>query len=301
MRLLGQPNLKGTEMKISVIGIGNMGKAIALGLASSGHEVTAFNRTRSKAEALASNGVRIVDTAAEAIAASDYTIAILFDEQSTRSTLLNDQTRPALRGKALINGAAMSPEEAIALSGEVAEMGGRLSDFVVTTYPDKVEARQSQFLVAAHEEDRTAWQTIFSELGEVLDVGVVGNASKAQMAGWLSYMFITIGIGYAVAGCEKQGLPIDALQAVLTRNPALAMPGADYIIPEMAQRKYGTSRWSVDNMAASIDYAMQFATGLGIDISVMRSIRDVYIKASERGFGRFDVSALYEEINPRMP
>jgi 3-hydroxyisobutyrate dehydrogenase-like beta-hydroxyacid dehydrogenase len=286
-------------MKISVIGIGNMGRAIVSGLLLSGHEITVYNRTRSKVEDLRESGVRIADSAAEAIAASDYIIAILLDEQSTRSTLLDDEARLALRGKALISGAAMSSEEALALANDVAEMGGRLSDFVVTTYPDKVEVRQSQFLISAHASDRAAWQSIFGTLGEVLDVGETGNASKAQMAGWLSYMFITIGIGYAVAGCERQGLPVDALQAVLTRNPALAMPGADYIVPEMAQRNYGANRWSVDNMIVSIDNAMRFAAGLGIDTSVMRAIRDVYIKASEIGYGKQDVTALYEAINPR--
>jgi 3-hydroxyisobutyrate dehydrogenase-like beta-hydroxyacid dehydrogenase len=77
------------------------------------------------------------------------------------------------------------------------------------------------------------------------------------------------------------------------------MPGADYIVPEMAQRKYGSERWSVDNMIISIDNAMRFATSLGIETSVMRAIRDVYIKASEIGYGKQDVTALYEAINPR--
>jgi 3-hydroxyisobutyrate dehydrogenase-like beta-hydroxyacid dehydrogenase len=287
-------------MKISVIGVGNMGRAIVSGLRFSGHEVTVFNRTRSKVEDLRENGVRVVDSAAEALAASDYTIAVLLDEQSTRSTLLNDETRLALRGKALISGAAISPEEAISLANDVAEMGGRLSELVVTTYPDKVEERQSQFLISAHASDSFAWQSIFGGLGDVFDMGEIGNAAKAQMAGWLSYMFITIGIGYAVAGCERQGLPVDALRAVLTNNPALAMPGADYIVPEMAQRKYGSNRWSVDNMIISIDNAMRFAARLGIDTSVMHAIRNVYIKASEIGYGKQDVTALYEAINPRL-
>jgi 3-hydroxyisobutyrate dehydrogenase-like beta-hydroxyacid dehydrogenase len=40
-------------MKLSVIGIGNMGRAIACATLSGGHEVTVYNRTSAKSEALA--------------------------------------------------------------------------------------------------------------------------------------------------------------------------------------------------------------------------------------------------------
>lgn len=66
-------------MNISIIGTGSMGGAVALGLLAAGHRVTVYNRTREKAERLAPMGARVVGTAAEAIAVSDYSIVVLFD------------------------------------------------------------------------------------------------------------------------------------------------------------------------------------------------------------------------------
>ena len=43
-------------MDVGFIGLGQMGSAIALNLVKAGHHVTVYNRTRAKAEALASQG-----------------------------------------------------------------------------------------------------------------------------------------------------------------------------------------------------------------------------------------------------
>ena len=45
-------------MDVGFIGLGQMGSAIALNLVKAGHRVTVYNRTRAKAEALASQGAR---------------------------------------------------------------------------------------------------------------------------------------------------------------------------------------------------------------------------------------------------
>lgn len=53
-------------MQIGFIGLGNMGRPIARNLLRAGHELTVYNRTRSRAEVLLSDGARIASTAAEA-------------------------------------------------------------------------------------------------------------------------------------------------------------------------------------------------------------------------------------------
>ena len=48
-------------MDVGFVGLGNMGTPMALNLIKSGHRVIVYNRTRSKAEALAAKGARIAD------------------------------------------------------------------------------------------------------------------------------------------------------------------------------------------------------------------------------------------------
>lgn len=287
-------------MNISIIGMGNMGRAVAIGLLDAGHRVTVYNRTREKANRLAARGAAVVDSAAEAIRASEFTIVVLLDAESTRGVLLADDVTPALAGRALISAAAMAPEEIITLSKDVAAAGGFLSEVNILTYPDQVEARNSEFIVASTPEHHKSWAKIFRDLGpEVHDVGAVGNASKAQMSLWLSYMFLTIATAYSLAAFEKLNIPVSVVQSVLANNSALAIAGANDVIPEMSRRSYGADRWSVDNMILSIDQAISFAGKLNIDTAVMSAVRDVYARAASMGYGARDITALYEAVNPR--
>jgi len=47
-------------MKVSFIGLGNMGFPMAANLLASGHRVTVYNRTKSKADELATRGAIVV-------------------------------------------------------------------------------------------------------------------------------------------------------------------------------------------------------------------------------------------------
>jgi 3-hydroxyisobutyrate dehydrogenase-like beta-hydroxyacid dehydrogenase len=53
-------------MKVGFIGLGHMGAGMAANLLRAGHEVTVFNRTRNKADALVANGATVAADIAEA-------------------------------------------------------------------------------------------------------------------------------------------------------------------------------------------------------------------------------------------
>jgi 3-hydroxyisobutyrate dehydrogenase-like beta-hydroxyacid dehydrogenase len=53
-------------MEVGFVGLGRMGAPMALNLLKVGHRVTVYNRTRSKAEALAGKGAQVADRVADA-------------------------------------------------------------------------------------------------------------------------------------------------------------------------------------------------------------------------------------------
>ena len=66
-------------MKIAFIGLGNMGSPMARNLIAAGHELTVYNRSRAKAEALGPD-VRIAATPGEAARDCDAAITMLSDD-----------------------------------------------------------------------------------------------------------------------------------------------------------------------------------------------------------------------------
>jgi 3-hydroxyisobutyrate dehydrogenase-like beta-hydroxyacid dehydrogenase len=70
------------ELKVAVMGAGKMGGAIVRRLNARGFEVSVWDRTRSKAEAL--RAARVVDSPADAARSADVVLSILTGPQAVR-------------------------------------------------------------------------------------------------------------------------------------------------------------------------------------------------------------------------
>lgn len=71
-------------MRVALLGTGKMGAAIARRVAAAGHDLTLWNRTRARAEAV---GVGVVsDTPSQAVAGREVVLSILFGPESVRET-----------------------------------------------------------------------------------------------------------------------------------------------------------------------------------------------------------------------
>ncbi|GLY89434.1 NAD(P)-dependent oxidoreductase [Actinoallomurus iriomotensis] len=91
--------------KITVLGLGTMGAAIARAWHAAGYQVTVWNRTASRAAPLAAEGAKVAATAREAVAASDLVVACLLDDASVGTAL----TDADLAGKDLVNITTSTP------------------------------------------------------------------------------------------------------------------------------------------------------------------------------------------------
>ncbi|HWB96791.1 MAG TPA: NAD(P)-binding domain-containing protein, partial [Bryobacteraceae bacterium] len=105
-------------MKIGFLGLGNMGAAMARNLLKAGHTVTAYNRSRARAEALATEGALVAATPAEA-AGGEVVISMLADDHAVEAAVWGpDGILPALaRGAVHVSSSTISP----ALSERMAE------------------------------------------------------------------------------------------------------------------------------------------------------------------------------------
>ena len=69
-------------MKVGFIGVGIMGSGMARNLLKAGYDVTVYNRTRSKAESLSSEGANIADEPVDVAKISDILITVLEGDKS---------------------------------------------------------------------------------------------------------------------------------------------------------------------------------------------------------------------------
>src|ERR1700729_4667637 len=76
-------------MDVGFIGLGQMGSAIALNLVKAGHRVVVYNRTRAKAEALASQGAEVAESIADACRLP-VLITMLADDSAVEAAFFGD-------------------------------------------------------------------------------------------------------------------------------------------------------------------------------------------------------------------
>ncbi len=76
-------------MKVGLIGLGNMGSGMAANLLKGGNEVTVYNRTPSKAQALVELGARDASHVADACR-GDVVITMLADDGAVESVFFGE-------------------------------------------------------------------------------------------------------------------------------------------------------------------------------------------------------------------
>lgn len=76
-------------MKIAFIGLGSMGSGIARNIAKAGHQLTVYNRTRRRAEALQSAGVTVADNPRDAVKDAEVVITMLADDPAVENIVLS--------------------------------------------------------------------------------------------------------------------------------------------------------------------------------------------------------------------
>lgn len=69
-------------MKVGFIGLGNMGSGMARNLIKTGHTVTVYNRTRSRAEELRGVGATVAETPGQAASGAEAVITMLADDRA---------------------------------------------------------------------------------------------------------------------------------------------------------------------------------------------------------------------------
>ncbi|MCX5378493.1 NAD(P)-dependent oxidoreductase [Streptomyces sp. NBC_00091] len=128
-----------TKRPLALLGLGDMGTALARTWLAAGHPLTVWNRTAAKAEALAPEGAAVAASAAEAVAANTLVVLCLLDDASIGSALDGVD----LTGKDLVNLTTGTPAEGRARAAWAQERGARFVDAGIMGTPSMIGAPEA--------------------------------------------------------------------------------------------------------------------------------------------------------------
>ncbi len=280
--------------RVSVIGLGRMGAALAEALLNAGHEVTVWNRTAAKAEPLTAKGARAAASAAEALAASEVTIVCLTSHAATMEAL-NGVT--ALDGRTLVQLSTMTPEESreLALWAEGRDM--RYLEGSILGLPTTVLAGSATVIFSGPEDLFETHAALFRALGTPLHLSADIGAAVMFDRVWYAYAFTQlVAFIQGAAMAHKLGFSLDVyFETVRARTPVMVEQcmarGA-----MIAARSYETADASMEVWADALEGTLDLCRENGIDDALPAAVMENLRRASAAGHGDSDIAAVFETL-----
>jgi 3-hydroxyisobutyrate dehydrogenase-like beta-hydroxyacid dehydrogenase len=207
--------------RVAVLGTGKMGGAIARRLKTGGFQVSVWDRTRSKAEAL--DVGHVADSPAAAAREAEVVISMVTGPQAVRDLYFGPAGVFAAAGeKALVEMSTAGPAVAQELANAARLIGAKLIEAPVMGSVPAVNSGSLVILAgAAQAADLEAARPVLSRLGEVHYVGDLGSAAGLKLIANSFLAILSAGAAELMAAGTRRGLDPERIFWVLTR----AAPG----------------------------------------------------------------------------
>lgn len=173
-----------TLPKVAFLGIGLMGRPMATRLLQAGYSLVAWNRSRSKAEALSALHADVADSPADAVRDADIVITML--EAGPAVAEVIQLAMPSLqRGALVIDMSSTRQSEAQAMHSILLERGVAFIDAPVSGGVVGAEAGTLAIMAGADKEDFARAEPVLRVMGRPTLVGPPGCGQVAKLCNQL--------------------------------------------------------------------------------------------------------------------
>ena len=203
-------------MKIAFLGTGLMGRPMVKNLASAGYEITAWNRTSSKAEFLLQFGVDVKGLAADAVKNADVVVSMLSNGDASAQMQSDKDLQISLSSNATwIEMGSIKPDESRLHSKKLAELGVNYLDAPVSGGTKGAENGTLAIMVGGQRSVFKKVKNVFAPMGRAVFVGPTGSGQLAKLANQ-AIVAITIGaVAEATLLLEEGGADVGAVRDAL--------------------------------------------------------------------------------------
>jgi len=280
---------------VAVLGLGGMGRAVALRLLEQGHRVTAWNRTPGKDREVVDAGGRSAASPTEATAGAAAVLVSLSDDAAVRSVVVDgdDPLGPTITGDTvLVDLSTVSPATSRAIADAVP--GGRALSAPIFGAPQAVRSGQATYLIGGPQDAAEALEPLWAALSSTHRwVGSdPGTATTVKVIG--NYLLMTgiATLAEAVATGQAAGLDDDLLRTFLSASPLVA-PALQNRLDDILGGEHD-GWFSAVLGAKDLRLAEQLASDAGLELPVAEVVRQRYEQLADRGQGDLDIAGVVE-------
>jgi 3-hydroxyisobutyrate dehydrogenase-like beta-hydroxyacid dehydrogenase len=279
---------------VGLVGLGNMGTAMAERVLDAGYQLGVYNRTPRKAEALAAAGALVAETLAELVGRVDVVLTSLPNDEAfeevAEQIVAHAQPGTVLIDTSTVSAAASARIASLADAASVAYLRAPVSG-----NPSVVRAGNLTFIVSGDPETLDRAEAVLRAIGPTIHY--VGGGEQARtvklainlmIAGLAQLMSEALVLGEA-AGVSKE----DLLEVM--GSSAAGAPFVKYKTGPLLDDDFSAT-FTTALMEKDIDLALAAADETGVELPVARQLKGLLHMAIEGGYGDDDFIALYLQL-----
>jgi 3-hydroxyisobutyrate dehydrogenase len=292
-----QPIASGDEQAatpvVAFLGTGRMGAPMAANLARGGFDVRVWNRTASRAEALAADGAVVTSSPAQAVRGATIVVTMLADGPATEQAAAGqDGFLAAQPGAIWVQMATIGIEWTGRLAGLAAERDVVFVDAPVSGSEGPARAGQLTILASGPDQVQDVLAPVFGVLGRAtVWLGPAGRGTRAKLVlnNWLADLTETTAETLSFA----RRLGVDPAQIVdlLQSNPL----GAPYAVQKARMMLAGdfSPAFALRHALKDAELAAQAARASGATLTLTSALLPRWRDTAASGHADDDLAAVY--------
>jgi 3-hydroxyisobutyrate dehydrogenase-like beta-hydroxyacid dehydrogenase len=275
-------------MRIAFLGLGIMGRPMAMRLVAAGHEVSVWNRTARQHVDGATTAVSPADAAKEA----EVVWSCVADTASVERVMFGDDgaVQSLKEGAIVVDSSTISPSATLRFAERVNAAGVHWVDAPVTGSKIGAENGQLIFIVGGAPEPVQYLDPLFKAMGKlVIHIGDTGKGQAAKLSMNLMIAMIYEGFAEAFVLSRKQGVEpsklIELIQASMVRSGVV-----DYKAPFVLRHDYSPN-FPLRLMHKDIHLMLDMAKEHRVKLPALETVDEIYELSSEEGWDDLDFAA----------
>ncbi|MGA4843433.1 NAD(P)-dependent oxidoreductase [Streptomyces sp. G45] len=289
------PAPSATPTTVTVLGLGNLGQALARNLLDQGHRLTVWNRSQDKADALVADGATLAATPAAAIAASDLVVICVLDYTTVRDLLT--PVGGALAGRAVVNVTSGIPQAARELGAWVSEQGAAYVDGAVYAVPQTIGTPEAFVLYSGDADAFARHRAVLEPLGSAVFVGTDAPLAPVYDVALLSGMYgMFAGFFQAVAVGGSAGIGAARVTDLLVRWLREALDALPGFAAEIDARDYRTETSNLDINAVGLANILTATRAQGVGVDLLAPLQRLFDEQIAQGHGSASLARTIESL-----
>ncbi len=285
-----------SETVVGFIGIGVMGKSMALNLLNGGYPIHLYNRTKEKAGDLLNRGCTWQDSPAAVAAAADIVITMIGSPKDVEAVYLSaDGVLASARpGTIVIDMTTSSPQLAQRIYRQARDL--QISALDAPVSGGDIGAQQGTLSIMVGGDLQAFEQALplFDIMGKnIVYQGPAGSGQHCKMANQIAVASTMIGVCEALRYAEKAGLDPQTVLESIAAGAAGSWTLSN-LAPRMIKGDFGPGFY-VKHFIKDMNIALESCGEIGLDARGLALAKELYDRLAPDGGEYLGTHALYQQ------